>query len=332
MARDVFADKQTQLWTKMRIFSLIGFCTVAIIVFILFGFYWYRYKHFPWQKESPKADTSLEDEDGSKLTIDDLDAQLEGILNATQVEKIARVGNEYLFITDLDYYAYMTTGTYEPEDREVAIEQLIDESLFLQAGEKEGWITLGTEVFNNPFKDFEKRSELLFTVEENFDRDKRGQIILESVMVFFHNVEYGELAQGEGVEAAKSFARGKIENAYNLVKNQGISMSEAGDILANDESLAQLDSEYQQNAYSKVSLYDGTLDKAGQSDLALFLRDAEVGDISEIIVDKLLGGPDKGLEVAYLFYRLDTEKDGFESITEWIESVSSNMTIEIYKS
>jgi hypothetical protein len=299
-------------WSRRTTFVLLGFASVVIITAILLGYYWYKFDRFPWESKSEvPAETTVSDTAA-------MDSQLEEIPFATEVEKIARVGDEYLFTTDLADYAVSEGSSVAEIDSDTAIDELINESVLLQAGENEGWIELSSEVFHNPFKDYSKREELLLTVEERFEQDKKELIVIESVCIFIHNQEYGELAQ-------------KIENVYYKVKNEGVDMKTAGEILANDESLAQLDSEYVQNAYSEDYLSWNFVEGLGVEDeMYLFLQNANVGDVSEIILEKLPGGPNKGLEIRYVFHKLETKVDGFKSIVEWIDGFKEGLIIEKY--
>lgn len=304
--------------------GIILLITIPSLTFCVF--YWYKFGRLPWQKEVGES------EEVADSTLEEIDAQLQSIPDATEVEKIARVGEEYLFITDLDYYAYLTTGAYEVEDRDAAIEELIDESVLLQAGEGEGWIELTSEVLNNPFKDFEKRSSLIVDVEEKFEYYKKEQTIIEQVAVFIWNVELGELAKSQGLDAAKSFAKEKIDNVYTLVAEEGKTMEEAGEILANDASLAQLDESYQGNAYGEALLSDEDDLGPEDSDFGVFVRNAQEGEISPIYLETAKDASGEEFDVRYVFYNLKTRQTGFQVISEWIENFSQSLNIQIYSS
>jgi len=306
---------------------VVGIFTIIIVGLGTFiGLYWYKFSRLPWEpKESVDTGKAVSD-------ISEMDATLISIPGASEVEKVARVGDEYLFITDLEYYANLRLMTLEEIDRSNVIEELIDESIMLQSGEQEGWIELDLEVFNNPFKNFDKRRSLMVEVEDKFNYYKRDQLIIEQVAVFVWNVEMGELARTEGMDVARSFAKEKIDNVYRLVTEEGKTMKEAGEILANDTSLLQLDENYKGNAYGEILLSEERDLVPEESDLGSFLSTAKEGDISSVYLERIKTDTGEEIDVRYVFYKLKSKQTGFEDVSDWIKDCSKSVPIDIYTS
>lgn len=267
-----------------------------------------------------------------------LDKELEDIPGATEVEKIARVGKEYLFLNDLDYYAYLHKKKIDELDRTEAIDSLVDISAMLQSGEEEGWIELTSETFNNPYKDHTKRAELLEEVGEKIEEKEENEgTIVETVTVWFWNMFQQELAKREGLDVAKAFAQEKIENVYLLVKNGTKTMEEAGEILKSDTSLDQLDKAYDSNAYG-VEVYpyiiesvdDVKISSFSPEEFYQFIKDAEVGDLSEIILEKDSPDGERVVDSYYAFYKVQSkDKESFE-FESWLSAFKESLEVEHY--
>lgn len=309
--------------------SLLVWGTLIVIIgaCVFVGYHRFRYGHFPWQKASEEEEVSNR---LAELSNAELDSELQSIPGAIEIKKIARVGNEYLFITDLDYYARGSLSAVEEIDRDAAIDALARDSIILQAGKEEGWIELDSEVFHNPFKDFIKRGELIMKVEENFDSIKKEQTIVEMIAVWFLNVSPGELAQTQGMEAAKSFAKEKVDNAYHLVKEEGKTMQEVGEMLANDESLAQLDKNYENNAYGEMLLPYEISEDFQSEILKSFIESANEGEVSQIYLETGKTEEGEEVEIRYVFYKLKSRQEGFEDFVNWIDDFKKGVTIDIY--
>lgn len=94
--------------------------------------------------------------------------QLQTIPGAVAVKRVARVGNEFIFESDVHKYGHIRGQYIHEVDREAAIEDLIFQSVVLQAAVNNGWISWDRDVFNNPFKDYDRRFELINEVLRNF--------------------------------------------------------------------------------------------------------------------------------------------------------------------
>ncbi|MFC1780098.1 hypothetical protein ACFLY9_00165 [Patescibacteria group bacterium] len=303
----------------------LGFTIVGTLIFYI--------------SNNQKRDASLPatgEENSDKLLADE---QLEDIEGSSYFEKMALVGKEYLFIKDLESYALMNLKTIEEIDREKAINDLVGQSVMLQIGESEGWIDLSSDVFNNPFKNMIERSELLVDLSEDYETKYREGIYIEILNVWFYNIEPGEYANKNGLEAAKQLANAKIQSAYNFVQNKNYTLEEAAGELLKDSEMGELNPSYETTTYfdtiypyeinSVDDLRDGHV--FGMDGLFDFLQNAEVGDVSEIYLEKdNPGGDGPVIDAYYSFYKLNSKKEGFATIDEFIEGNKDNFIIEIY--
>lgn len=252
---------------------------------------------------------------------------------------IAKIGNENIYMTDLEAYAkYQQKSVDELEDIEKAVNDLVDISILLQAAESQGWIKLDNEFFNSPSKDIPMRGEKVKEIREMFETSGKRGTVVESVALWWWNSRLGQLGVEQGVDIAKSFAREKIENVYDKVMGSGLSMKEAAEILANDSSLAQLDTNYDGNAYTVyinpyvINSIDDV--RAGRDfgfeGLYDFIKDAEVGDVSKIYIEKDSLPSVGEIEAYYTFYHFKAKNEGYESIEEMIEGNREGLEIIIY--
>ncbi len=302
---------------------------------VLVGFiYFFNFRREDTVEELP---TTGDDSDTELIRMNN---ELENIEQADEIQKIARVGAEYLFYTDLENYAYLTLNEIDELDYDQVVDELINKSIVLQLGETEGWIELETNVFNNPFKDFDTRNELYLEVSDKFSSELKGGTRVEQVIVWFYNMVPGELAEVEGIEAAKSMAYTKINEVYEKVKSGEMSMQEAGEHLQQDTSLAVLDEGYVDNVYMEEllpyeinNITDNRDDtEFGYKCLVNFLQSAEAGDLSEICLeeDKPCAIYDV-VEAYYAFYKVKSKNEGFDTAMDWAEYNKDNFTIEVYE-
>ncbi len=108
------------------------------------------------------------EKNADKKAVIDMDKQIENIDGASTVKKVARVGQEYIFLTDLNYYARFRGQAVDSIDKEKALDEIIQQSEILQAAARNGWVSLNTNIFNNPFKDYDKRMKTINSVIANY--------------------------------------------------------------------------------------------------------------------------------------------------------------------
>jgi hypothetical protein len=302
--------------------AFIILCSIAVILYI---------------KKTTSTSTSNNEEENGVVSSTKADEQLSKISGAKDAKKIALVSDEYLFESDLIYYAFQQGKEVKDLDRGKAIEDIVNDSVLLQFGAKENMVELTPNVFNNPFKDMQKRMEVIAQIKQIMSESIGKAISWEGIAVWFYNVNPADLAEKEGMEKAKQFAYDKINAVYNEVVNNGKKMSEAAEILKNDETLIQLDKSYKGNAYFVKSLDTEihTIDDIrkgrtfGYTGLFDFLLKAEIGDISKIYLEQDTPDGDNIVDAYYAFYKLTNKSQG-TSIEELVQNFKTSLSIQIY--
>ncbi len=159
---------------------------------------------------------------------------------------IVQVGLENLYQADLDYYlsTYFAGQGYTPKDQ--ALEKMIDDSIILQEGQKNGYISLNNAVFNSQSKNIASRSALIEPVRQKLADRNLAQISGEVLSIWFNNPSYPEPKIGVG--AAKKIASGKINQLYQDLKAGRTSFDQAASRCQNDGQLASIAPSYKSNA------------------------------------------------------------------------------------
>jgi len=264
-----------------------------------------------------------------------MNIELDKIEGSENIQKLARVGREYIFYTDLEYYAYQNLLDIESLDYDSVLDYLVDESVLLQAGENEGWVELDSETFNNPFKDFSRRGQLVLEIKESFNDNYQSGTYVEIITVWFYNSELGDYAKEHGIDAAKELAKSKIDEVYSLVTEDGKSMEEAAQIIIDDSSLSQLDENYDGNAYG-IRIFPYEIESiadlgGGSENLYKFLESAQEGDISEIFLERDIprSETEELVDAYYAIYKLTVKVNEYSDMNEWVDSYKTKLKIEI---
>jgi hypothetical protein len=280
-------------------------------------------------------------DDSADIEKELMDEQLGSIPGANTVEKLARVGREYLFVKDLDYQDSLYLEPISETDREKAINMLVNNSVLLQVGLDMDWIELDSEFFNNPFKDYSLREEKVDLVRDMFEKEYIEGTSVEAIHVWFYNVRPGEYMQLYGEEAAEEKANEIIKSAYYNVKNKDKSMEEAANIIINESmQLPLLNPSYQTSTYVEYFLpYElNSIDDLRGEDfdfgfdgLYSFLQSASEGDLSKIYLEKdRPDGEQPVIDAYYAFYKLKSKRKGYTDIDAWISDKKSDILMELY--
>lgn len=168
-------------------------------------------------------------------------------------QKIARVGEEDIYRSDLNMeLANYPTGN-ENETKAIILDKIATDSIILQAGRKEKLVTLDDTFFNSPNKDYRKRIDQVNTVKTAIEK-RADKIQGYVVSIWFYNTEPGEA----GYEQGKEIAFEKITRLHKDVKEGTVTIREAGERIKNDASLAKVDTGYRGNALMQFSANPGT--------------------------------------------------------------------------
>jgi hypothetical protein len=190
---------------------------------------------------------------------------------------IVTVGKEKIFQKDYDIELFYYPDKNDPSVRKNLLQKLINDSIILQGGNRDGLIPLDKSIFNSPDKDYMKRIKVVEQVKQGIEQ-QTDSIEATIVSIWFYNNDWIGLL---GYEGGKRFAHEKITYLYDLVKHGDISIDEAGNIIKSDTSLEQIDKAYTNNAIAHVRTEANsqiTLSKEFDQKLRLL----PVGQISDV--------------------------------------------------
>lgn len=303
---------------------------ISLIVVLSSAFFVYRY--FKIQEQERQRQENEE----RNAKIEKLNSELERIPEAVNEKKIAVVGDEFYFQTDLEHYAKQNLVGIEDVNKDEAYEWFLEESVILQGAENDGLIHLDESIFNNPYKDYDRRTRKVVKLRQTIEKQVVGGITVEALSVWFCNVNYGEYASEYGVEAAKKLAKNKLENVRKKVLD-GMSMKGASKLIRNDKSLAALDDNYDGNAYIQTN-FPGSIESIqdvrkgrefGNEGLYDFLKNANPGDISAIYLEKDNTNGDDVLDAYYAFYHYKKKNADSSAVDfeDWKEKVLEGIVI-----
>lgn len=240
---------------------------------------------------------------------------------------VMKVGDEKIYQKDL----YLIMQNNKSPDVKKAENQakdfLIKQSIFLQEGEKKGFITLNSEVYNSPKKNFAKRAGMVKQVEEKFESQSetvKGSI----VSIWFYNSDYAPL----GYEKAKKLAYEKISALHKKVVSRQMTIKEVGEAIKNDSSLEQLDKIYKGNAINNFEAND----KKGISwdkRLSEKVWNLKVGEVSEIVATVGLSQKEnKEKEIAYMFGQIESRTNSSKKFNKnaWLLNNKNSYNIIEY--
>ncbi len=155
---------------------------------------------------------------------------------------IAKVGKEHIYQKDLDLeiQAYPIKNT---NAQKLLMNKIMNDSIILQAGAKEGIIQLDQTVFDSSSKDSLKRTQLARRVKSLIE-EKSVNISGTVITIWFYNVTPAPI----GLEKGKELAFTKISKLHNDVVSKRLTIQQAAEEIRNDASLAQVDLQYKSNA------------------------------------------------------------------------------------
>ncbi|MCX7997268.1 MAG: peptidylprolyl isomerase [Patescibacteria group bacterium] len=241
---------------------------------------------------------------------------------------VAVVGDEVLYSTDLKRILDLYPAGLRESSRDVALEQIINESIALQAGAKAGMITLSPSFYNSMNKNYTARSDAINKVKAAVDA-QTGSVSGAVISIwFFNNGTAGPI----GYERGKQIAKQKIEAARASVVSGDRSIIEVARIIKDDTSLAQLDPVWQQNAIftfedvpaAEAITFDPEFDK--------IIRSLKPGEVSPVRLISV-GSGDGRREALYMFAQVtrnNPPKGEAGSYEEWLQMAKKSYEIERY--
>lgn len=251
-------------------------------------------------------------------------------MNFGNYKKIAKVRNEYLFEDDLKNYFSVEGKDYfsaKKTEKDEAIQKIVKTSLVLQEGNDQKIINLSKKTFNNPEKDYTERARLFFNVKDYFEKSKFTNA--EIISAVFAPYSQTEFEKKNSLEKSKQIVYSKMSNLLEKLKNNEISMKEAGDQLKSDNEIAEINppfyskKSYQEIAYSFKDLQEMisiVKYEEGSSEILQFLEKKEPG-ISNILLGRSSIRRNEKVFVSESFFSIvkisNPINEGFKTFSDW---------------
>lgn len=157
---------------------------------------------------------------------------------------IAKVGEENIYQTDLDYELERHPQKDEPGIKKKLLDKLVLDSVILQGGAADGVITLDSSIFNSQEKNYVKRVNSVEQIKKKIN-DMNSSIKGTVISIWFRNNDY---IGPQGLEKSKQIAFEKISSLRQQIVDKKITIDEAGQIITDDTSLAEIDRAWTNNA------------------------------------------------------------------------------------
>lgn len=239
---------------------------------------------------------------------------------------IAKVGDELIYQRDLD----LEIATYPPilpieQRKQLLLDKIASDSAVLQAGKKEGLISLNPTIYNSEDKDYLKRIKAVEQVKTKIEGEA-GKSEGVIVSIWFYN--FGEAAP-IGYDKGKELALQKITQLHTEVKSGKKTIKQAAEAIKNDPQMTQLDPlSYKQNASQPFNTSVNTL-VSFNKDLEKQLLSLSKGGVSDIVLSTEPMFDKPGF---YQFGQV-TEKvnnNKFLSFDNWFNKIHGEYEITLY--
>ncbi|MFW5703692.1 MAG: hypothetical protein ACOCXQ_02565 [Patescibacteria group bacterium] len=236
---------------------------------------------------------------------------------------IATVGQEKIYYIDLQYIADKYPN---PEDADVEdiLERLVEESVILQAADKDGLIDLSPRFYNSTNKDYLLRQRAINTIKDKINAQSsviQGKV----VSIWFANDVEPEI----GLEEGKQFAKEKIDALHAQVVSGQLTIEQAGEMVRNDDSLEKIDIAHDVNALMRFERQQGEgITISEELDEALW--QAEEGEVTDVfLVQATPTFLEEEIDALYMFGQVEEKKvnSRFPSYDSWLEKAKKEYDV-----
>lgn len=239
-------------------------------------------------------------------------------------EVLFTVGTETIYASDLAYEKSNYPTSVSPEVEAALKSKLQEDSIVLQEAQKQNLLSLDSNFFNAATKDYQQRLRQISTAKQLLLEKTLQSNYGEAIAIWFMNTEPAPI----GYDAAKKLAFTKISDVRARVASSELTMQEAGQLVASDTSLAQVDPAYQSNAYFDFVIVPNQ--KVVFEDRAdVIIKNTKPGQMTDILVlqDKV-GTTTERKDALYLFAKIaDTTSTDPDSFSAWLATVKPSYVI-----
>jgi len=241
--------------------------------------------------------------------------------------ELEKVGSENIYNQALNMeYSYYPLPR-NPTNSKKFLLKIAKDSIILQGGAQDGFITLNNTFFNAPTINYLKRMQEVNDVKESVE-SKENKISGSVIAIFFYNNKPGKIGYAKG----KALAYSTIKKLYDAVVSGKMTTEQAGEAIENNTNLAAVDTEYKSNAYLPFTVtaqqaitYDPTFD--------YLIKKLQAGQTSPIYT-----GSDKDystgkmIDVVFMFAQVSAVKTNGtnENFDEWYAQKQKEYETSIY--
>ena len=239
---------------------------------------------------------------------------------------IAKVGEEYLYESDLNYELTYYPANDPEGARDILTQKMIEDSIILQGAQADGMIRLDPTIYNSKTKDYSKRIDAVAQLKDQLDQ-KSTALEGTVISIWFNNMGVGNA----GYEKGKQMAFTEISRLQKDIKDKKISMEQAGYQIKNNAALAQLDSSYRANAIFNFSVSDNQkITFSPEIDKQIYSLNQ--GDTSGVITGKDLD-PATNQQIDSVYMVAQITKRSTTTVTsyaQWLEDKTKAYAVEKY--
>lgn len=250
------------------------------------------------------------------------------VLPQHPVDQIAVVGEEVLYVRDLEAESSLQQQNGGTENRELLIEKLVNDSVILQAGKEEGIIQLTDEFYNQPDKDYAKRAEAVEEVKWRVSQ--RGDHIQGAVVsIRFRSNDY---TGPEGLEKSRQIALEKISGVHRRIVDGELTIDQAGAFIIEDESLYEIDPLWRSRALFHFDALPGKM-ITFNPDFDALLWELPTGGLTDVYLAR---DPDSDaanqLESLYYLGQVTsrTQSDSESNFEAWAINKRESIEVTVY--
>lgn len=238
-------DKLKVLLTNRKLMIIIGTATILLIIIGVV-----------WSQHGSQTNTNNPPVISSQQTTYS-DSAVEQAINQgpfSPSQKVASIGEHTVYGKDLNFNLYLfnqseyaSASANNNDLKQRLLDQSQRDYIILKEAQRLGLADLPNDI-ESVNKDqwayarAVQQAEPL--VKQQFDL-----LSFETISIFFHNVDLPKIP----LEQAEIIARDKMTAFYNQIINNQLTITQAAEAIRNDSSLAQIDPNYQGNAYTSYT-------------------------------------------------------------------------------
>ena len=244
----------------------------------------------------------------------------------TSDEIIATVGGTPIPRTYLDIELNYYPATPSVEIKKAITDKVVNDQITLAEGKKEGYIADYPQGKDLSKERYLERIKLVEEVKEKVNAS--GNMIKgKLVSVWFYNNAY---IGPKGLAAGKQISYDKIKPLYDQVQNGTMTIEQAGEVIASDSSLAEIDLAYKGNAIVNFTFYkDGTA--TFWPEFNQMLWNTEPGQLTPLYLGGGILRNGQPSEELYIFGRIEEKStsDKFINYDQWLEKKKQSYDVVI---